>query len=36
MAVEELLCLDDEQAGWVADPELDPRLYGNPALDLDE
>ena len=36
MAVEELLCLNDDEAGFIMDPLQDPRLYGDPGLDLDE
>jgi hypothetical protein len=31
--VDMLLCLDDDEAEWVLDPEDDPRLHGDPALD---
>jgi hypothetical protein len=32
-----LLCLDDDDpnAGWIQDAGDDPRLYGDPELDLD-
>ena len=28
-------CLDDDEAGWVLDPESDPRLHGDPELERD-
>ena len=31
--VDQLLCLDDEEAGFVPDPNNDPRLHGDPELD---